>query len=165
MNHLVFIVLLLGLTSCGMQKQVVSQDVQAESRRILYDSTSLDRAVSRIIREAIAEDVKKIITQEVEIDRHIYSEPDSSGRQYVIETQEIVIKSNAQENRILQAEITDNNAESTDSTSVSARVEDLVLNTQAVRQEDGLRLWQKALMLAGWAVLLYIIIRIALKLL
>lgn len=165
MNHLVFIVLLLGLTSCGMQKQVVSQDVQAESRRILYDSTSLDRAVSRIIREAIAEDVKKIITQEVEIDRHIYSEPDSSGRQYVIETQEIVIKSNAQENRILQAEITDNNAESTDSTSVSARVEDLVLDTQAVRQEDGLRLWQKALMLAGWAVLLYIIIRIALKLL
>lgn len=165
MNHLVFIVLLLGLTSCGMQKQVVSQDVQAESRRILYDSTSLDRAVSRIIREAIAEDVKKIITQEVEIDRHIYSEPDSSGRQYVIETQEIVIKSNAQENRILQAEITDNNAESTDSTSVSARVEDLVLDTHAVRQEDGLRLWQKALMLAGWAVLLYIIIRIALKLL
>ena len=57
-------------------------------------------------------------------------------------------------------------SEKTDSTSVSASVEDLVLDAEIdTTEKDGLPWWQMTLMVIGATVLLLIIIRIALKLL
>lgn len=156
--------MLLGLTSCGVQKKVMSQDIQADSYTVTDDSLSLDKAVRKIVQDALAENVTKIVTQDMEIDRQIYSQPDSSGKQYVVETQKIRAKSNAQENRSLQAERLEDYTESVDSTSVSASVEDLVVDVNTdIKEKEGLPWWQKTLMFIGAAVLLYLIIRIVLK--
>ena len=62
MNRLVFyIVLLLGLTSCGMQKQVVSQDVQADVKTSSADSSTLAKQIESIVRAQVDEMLNKEI--------------------------------------------------------------------------------------------------------
>ena len=165
MKHRVFfIVMLFGLMSCGAQKTVVSQEIQAESSVQVFDSTYLKNEIDKRVQEALSESLTTIVNQTVDVEKTIYSAPDSAGTQYVVETQQIRVKTAAEKSqtRTIQMEI--EISEKSDSTSISASVEDLEMETSTnVTETTGLPWWQKSLMLLGAAVLILLIIRIVLK--
>lgn len=165
MKHCVFfIVMLLGLMSCGAQKTLVSQEVQTDSTVETYDSAKVTQQIDKLVKEAVNESLTRLINQTVDIDRVIYSAPDSTGSQYVVETQTIKVETQTKENRSLAVESDSHITKQVDSTYISASVEDLVveMNTE-IEEKTGLPWWQKSLMLLGAAVLALLIIRIALK--
>ena len=165
MNRLVLnIVLLLGLTSCGMQKQVVSQDVQADVKTSADDSTALAKKIESIVRAQVDEMLDKKIENDLVIERTTWSPPDTAGTQYIVQEETVRSVTVAQESS-RKAEIQEQEtAEKTDSTSVSASVEDLVVDTKTqIASKDGLPWWQMTLMVIGAVVLIMIGIKIVLK--
>lgn len=162
MNHLVlFFIVLLCLTSCGAGKKV-SQELQAESRIESYDSVALASRIDRMVKDALTESIKSLTEQDIRIERTIYSEPDSTGAQYVIEEETVNIKSTTEENRILAVDIIIEENTQVDSIATSASLEDLEMEA-ITDTKAGLPWWQKTLMMFGAAVLLFIIIRVILK--
>lgn len=162
MNRLVlFFIVLLCLTSCGTAGKV-SQDIQAESRSESYDSVALASRIDQLVREALTENIVSLTTQEIEVDRTIYSAPDSTGTQYISEKQSVTIKTTAEENRILAAESSRRELTQVDSIATSASVEDLEMEAITDTQ-TGLPWWQKTLMMLGAAVLLLLLIKISLR--
>ena len=165
MNRLVFnIVLLLGLTSCGMLKAYVSQEVQAEMQTAQTDSTDLQREIDKLVRATMDEFLNKEIAQNIAIERTIWSPPDSTGNQYIVEEETVRSETVIKEVKQSSAETVEETTEKTDSTSVSASVEDLVMDAMTdIEEKNGLPWWQKTLIFIGAAVLILVIIRIALK--
>ena len=165
MNRLVFIiVLLLGLASCGMQKQVVSQDTQAERTAAQTDSLRLRLDIDKIVRESINELMSMEFQQNIEIERTMWSPPDSTGAQHVVQEEKVKSVTVVKETKKSEAETLVETAEKIDSVSVSAGVEELVVETVTdIEEKDGLPWWQQTLMYIGAAVLIFISIKIALK--
>ena len=165
MNHLVFnIVLLLGLTSCGMLQTYVSQEVQAEMQTIQADSTSLQKEIDKVVRATMDEILNKEIAQEITIERKVLSPPDTAGNQYIVQEETVKSVTVAKEVKQSAVQAVEETTEKTDSVSVSASVEDLEMDTKIdVEEKDGLPWWQKTLMIIGAAVLIMIVIRIVLK--
>lgn len=160
-----FIVVLSGLmTSCGLHRKVMSQDIQADSQIQLWDSTALTSKIETMVKEALTESLKKVVSQDIDIERTIYAAPDRNGRQAIAETQNIHMKSRTEENRILAVESTSDITESKDSIALSASVEDLEMEAITdIQEKTGLPWWQKTLMMLGAAVLLLLLIKIVLK--
>ena len=165
MNRLVLnIVLLLGLTSCGMQKQVVSQDVQAEVQTTQIDSTGLQKEIEQIVRATMGEILNKEVAQDITIERKVWSPPDTAGNQYIVQEETVKSVTVAKEVKQSAVQTVEETTEKTDSVSVSASVEDLEVDTKIdVEEKDGLPWWQKTLMIIGAAVLIMIVMRIVLK--
>lgn len=166
MNRLIFnIVLLLGLTSCGMLQTYVSQEVQAEMQTLQTDSTDLQKEIDKMVRASMDEILNKEVSHDITIERKVWSPPDTAGNQYIV--QEETVKSVTVSKEVKQStiETVEETTEKTDSVSVSASVEDLEMDTKVdVEEKDGLPWWQKTLMIIGAAVLLFIIIRVILTL-
>lgn len=161
MNRLViFFIVLLSLNACGITR--MSQGIQTESHMERDDSVSFARQVEKMVKDALTENLTVLTNQDIKIDKTIYSEPDSSGKQYVKETLSYKIKSSTEENRILAVESSITVEENIDSTSVSASVEDLEMES-ITDTRMGLPWWQKTLMILGAAALLLLILKIALK--
>lgn len=165
MNRLVFnIVLLLGLTSCGMLQTYVSQEVQAEMQTFQADSTDLQKEIDKIVRATMDEILNKEVSQDITIERKVWSPPDTAGNQYIVQEETVKSVTVAKEVKQSAIETVEETTENTDSVSVSASVEDLEMDTKIdVEEKDGLPWWQKTLMIIGAAVLIMIIIRIVLK--
>ena len=165
MNRLVFnIVLLLGLTSCGMLQTYVSQEVQAEMQTIQADSTNLQKEIDKMVRATMDEILNKEVAQDITIERKVWSPPDTAGNQYIVQEETVKSVTVAKEVKQSAVQIVEETTEKTDSVSVSASVEDLELDTKIdVEEKDGLPWWHKTLMIIGAAVLIMIIIRIVLK--
>ena len=165
MNRLVlFFIVLLGLTSCGMQKQVVSQDVQADVKTSADDSTALAKKIESIVRAQVDEMLDKKVENDLVIERTTWSPPDTAGNQYIVSEERVKSETRVTETkkatRTDVAEVT----EETDSTSVSASIEDLVVDTKTdITEKNGLPWWQKTLMVIGAAFLIFLVIRIVLK--
>lgn len=165
MNRLVIFIVLLGLTSCGVQKRVMSQEVQAEKVTALTDSLRLKMDIDKMIRESINEILSMEFQQDIEIERTMWSPPDSTGAQHVVQEEKVKSVTVAKETRKSEAETLVETAEKIDSVSVSADMEDLVVDTVTdLEEKNGLLWWQKTLMYIGAAVLVIIIIKLALKL-
>ena len=166
MNRLVFnIVLLLGLTSCGMLQAYVSQEVQAEMQTIQADSTSLQKEIDKVVRATMDEILNKEIAQDITIERKVWSPPDTAGNQYIVQEETVKSVTVAKEIKQSAVQAVEETTEKTDSVSVSASVEDLEMDTKIdVKEKDGLPWWQKTLMIIGAAVLLFMIIKVILKL-
>lgn len=165
MNRLVFnIVLLLGLTSCGMLQTYVSQEVQAEMQTIQDDSTNLQKKIDKMVRATMDEIFNKEIAQDITIERKVWSPPDTAGNQYIVQEETVKSVTIAKEVKQSAVQTVEEATEKTDSVSVSTSVEDLGMDTKIdVEEKDGLPWWQKTLMIIGAAVLIMIIIRIVLK--
>ena len=165
MNRLVFnIVLLLGLTSCGMLQTYVSQEVQAEMQTIQDDSTNLQKKIDKMVRATMDEIFNKEIAQDITIERKVWSPPDTAGNQYIVQEETVKSVTVAKEVKQSAIQAVEETTEKTDSVSVSASVEDLEMDTKIdVEEKDGLPWWQKTLMIIGAAVLIMIVIRIVLK--
>lgn len=165
MNRLVFnIVLLLGLTSCGMLQTYVSQEVQAEMQTLQTDSTDLQKEIDKMVRATMDEILNKEVSQDITIERKVWSPPDTAGNQYIVQEETVKSVTVAKEVKQSAIETVEETTEKTDSVSVSASVEDLEMDTKIdVEEKDGLPWWQKTLMIIGAAVLIMIIIRIVLK--
>ena len=165
MNRLVFnIVLLLGLTSCGMLQTYVSQEVQAEMQTIQDDSTNLQKKIDKMVRATMDEILNKEIAQDITIKRKVWSPPDTAGNQYIVQEETVKSVTVAKEVKQSAVQTVEEATEKTDSVSVSTSVEDLGMDTKIdVEEKDGLPWWQKTLMYIGAAVLIIIIIKIVLK--
>lgn len=164
MNRLVIFIVLLGLTSCGMQKRVVSQEMQAEKTTAQIDSLRLRLDIDKMIRESINEILSMEFQQDIEIERTMWSPPDSTGAQHVVQEEKVKSVTVARETRKSEAETLVETAEKIDSVSVSAGIEELAVDTVTdIEEKDGLPWWQKTLMYIGAAVLVIIIIKLALK--
>ena len=166
MNRLVFnIVLLLGLTSCGMLQTYVSQEVQAEMQTLQTDSTDLQKEIDKMVRATMDEILNKEVSQDIIIERKVWSPPDTAGNQYIVQEETVKSVTVAKEVKQSAIETVEETTEKTDSVSVSASVEDLEMDTKIdVKEKDGLPWWQKTLMIIGAAVLLFMIIKVILKL-
>lgn len=159
------IVLLLGLSACGTAHTAMSQDLQADVKVQKQDSTSMHTAIESIVRATIDEIFSREIVQNMTIDRKVWSPPDTAGTQYIVQEETVrsvtVAKESSRKAEIQEQET----ASKTDSTSVSASVEDLVLDTQIdLSHSNELPWWQKTLMVIGAAFMIFLIIRIVLKL-
>lgn len=164
MNRLVIFIVLLGLISCGMQKRVVSQEMQAEKTTAQIDSLRLRLDIDKMIRESINEILSMEFQQDIEIERTMWSPPDSTGAQHVVQEEKVKSVTVARETRKSEAETLVETAEKIDSVSVSAGIEELAVDTVTdIEEKDGLPWWQKTLMYIGAAVLVIIIIKLALK--
>lgn len=165
MNRLVFnIVLLLGLTSCGMLQKYVSQEVQAEMQTIQADSINLQNEIDKMVRATMDEILNKEIAQDITIERKVWSPPDTAGNQYLVQEETVKSVTVAKEVKQSAIETIEETTEKTDSVSVSASVKDLEMDTKIdIKEKDGLPWWQKTLMIIGAAVLIMIVIRIVLK--
>lgn len=165
MNRLVLnIVLLLGLTSCGMLQTYVSQEVQAEMQTIQTDSTNLQKEIGKMVRATMDEILNKEMAQDITIERKVWSPPDTAGNQYIVQEETVKSVTVAKEVKQSAAQIVEETTEKTDSVSVSASVEDLEMDTKIdIEEKEGLPWWQKTLMIIGAAVLIMIVIRIVLK--
>lgn len=158
------IVLLLGLSACGTAKRTMSQDVQAEVKVQTQDSTAMHQEIMSIVRATIDEIFSREIVQDMTIDRKVWSPPDTSGMQYIVKEETVrsvtVAKEDGRKSEIQELET----SEQTDSTSVSASIEDLGLDAKIdLTDSNVLPWWQKTLMVIGAAVIIFLIIRIVLK--
>lgn len=165
MHRLVLnIVLLLGLTSCGMLQTYVSQEVQAEMQTIQTDSTNLQKEIDKMVRATMDEILNKEVAQDITIERKVWSPPDTAGRQYVIQEETVKSVIVAKEVKQSAIETVEETTEKTDSVSVAASLEDMDVDTKIdVEEKDGLPWWQKTLMIIGGFVLFALIVKIALK--
>ena len=165
MNRLVkfFIVLLLGLTSCGMQKQM-SQDVQADIKTETHDSVFLAKEIESMVKATVEEILSKELEFDITEERRVWSPPDTLGEQYLVMEEKVTTNATVKESRHQTNTSVEESIEQIDSTSVSASEEDLVVETSTeVTEKRGLPWWQKTLMYIGAAVLIIIAIKIALK--
>lgn len=165
MNRLVFnIVLLLGLTSCGVQQTCVSQEVQAEMQTLQTDSTDLQKKIDKMVRATMDEILNKEVSQDITIERKVWSPPDTAGNQFIVQEETVKSVTVAKEVKQSAIKTVEETTEKTDSISVSESVGDLEIDTKIdVEEKDGLPWWQKTLMIIGAAVLIMIVIRIVLK--
>lgn len=147
-----------------MQKQVVSQEVQADVEVSSTDSIALAKHIEGIIRAQVDEVLNKEIERSLVVERKILSPPDTAGNQYIVSEERVMSETRVTETKKATRTDVAEVSEKTDSTSVSASVEDLVVDTNFEEVEkDGLPWWQMTLMAIGAAVLLMILIKIALK--
>ena len=165
MNRLVFnIVLLLGLTSCGVQQTCVSQEVQAEMQTLQTDSTDFQKKIDKMVRATMDEILNKEVSQDITIERKVWSLPDTAGNQFIVQEETVKSVTVAKEVKQSAIKTVEETTEKTDSISVSESVGDLEIDTKIdVEEKDGLPWWQKTLMIIGAAVLIMIVIRIVLK--
>jgi len=165
-DHLVtiFIVLLLGLTSCGMQKRIMSQDMQADVTTVTEDRTDLSREIEGIVREQLEQMLDIKAENTLLIERKVWSPPDTAGNQYIVSEERVTSETRVTETTTSIHSEVGHVTGKTDSTSVSASVEDLGLDKEMrATEKDGLPWWQMTLMAVGAAVLLLLIIKIALR--
>lgn len=165
-NRLVIfiIVLLFGLSSCGTAKLTMSQEVQADINTRQCDSIVLSSTIEKIVRAKVDEFLDKSIVNNLWVERKVWSPPDTAGNQYIVSEERVKSETRVTETR--ESIITDVErvTEKTDSTSVSASIEDLVVDTKTdITEKNGLPWWQKTLMVIGAAFLIFLIIRIGLK--
>lgn len=165
MNRLViFIVLLCGLTSCGMQKIIMSQDVKADSYTQTDDSTRLYRHIESLVRAQIDEILNRTTETDLTIERKLLSAPDSSGRQHVVSEEKIVSQTKVIETVKSTTEKVKEKTEQTDSLSVSVAVENVTVDIQTdLEQKKGPPWWQKTLMIIGGCALAILTIRIVMR--
>lgn len=142
----------------------MSQEAQAEKTTAQADSLRLQLNIEQMIRESINEILSMEFQQDIEIERTMWSPPDSTGVQHVVQEEKVKSVTVAKENRKSEAETLVETAEQIDSVSVSAGMEDLIVDTVTdIEEKNGLPWWQQTLMYIGAAVLIIIAIKIALK--
>lgn len=147
-----------------MLQTYVSQEVQAEMQTLQTDSTDLQKEIDKMVRATMDEILNKEVSQDITIERKVWSPPDTAGNQYIVQEETVKSVTVAKEVKQSAIETVEETTEKTDSVSVSASVEDLEMDTKIdVEEKDGLPWWQKTLMIIGAAVLIMIIIRIVLK--
>lgn len=165
MNRLViFIVLLCGLTSCGVQKINMSQDVKADSHEQTVDSTRLYRHIENLVRSQIDEILTRTTTTDLTIERKVLSPPDSSGCQHVMSEEKIMSLTTVTETIKSTTENMTETKEQRDSVSVSNAEADVIVDIQTdLEQKEGLPWWQKTLMIIGGCALAILIVKIAIR--
>ena len=147
-----------------MLRTDVSQEVQADMQTLQTDSTDLQKEIDKMVRATMAEILNKEISQDITIERKVWSPPDTAGNQYIVQEETVKSVTVAKEVKQSAVQTVEETTEKTDSVSVSASVEDLEMDTKIdVEEKDGLPWWQKTLMIIGAAVLILLIIRIVLK--
>lgn len=154
-----------GMVSCGTQKNVsVSQETKARHDRTWSDTSSVTLDVESIVGRMMAETVRRLVLQDIEIETESLSEPDSIGQQHVTERTRAKINTSIDESGATtsrEMSVTSGRKDSTGIFSGLTSVEESVAADS--KTKTGMNWWQKALMWFGAAALVLVAIRIALK--
>ena len=128
------------------------------------DSTDLQKKIDKMVRATMDEILNKEVSQDITIERKVWSPPDTAGNQFIVQEETVKSVTVAKEVKQSAIKTVEETTEKTDSISVSESVGDLEIDTKIdVEEKDGLPWWQKTLMIIGAAVLIMIVIRIVLK--
>ena len=73
------------LSSCGAQRRLVSQDLQTDIESSYRDTVNLKKQIDQLVKMNIEEIINREVEQNIEITRMLFSEPDSTGKQYIKE--------------------------------------------------------------------------------
>ena len=94
----IIVIICFGIGSCGMQKKMQeSRETSAHSSETSSEYSVLDQKVESMAREMLSEKIESLTLQDLTTIKEIYSEPDSSGRQYVVERTRTVINTSISE--------------------------------------------------------------------
>lgn len=124
MNRVVLlIVLVFGVVSCGTARHLASgQESGAFAASALADTSALTLRIDELVGRRMSESVGRLLSQEVTITRELLSDPDSAGRQHVVERTVASFSTKISEDETRMTADTTAKTARKDSTSVSAKV-------------------------------------------
>lgn len=124
MNRVVLlIVLVFGVVSCGTTRHLVSgQESGAFAASALADTSALTLRIDELVGRRMSESVGRLLSQEVTITRELLSDPDSAGRQHVVERTVASFSTKISEDETRMTADTTAKTARKDSTTVSAAV-------------------------------------------
>ena len=137
MNRTCFIIIVFvcaGLSSCGASKRVsATREAESHSITMQSDSSTLRHATGMMVDERMAKGIMMLSDRNITVDYETYSEPDSSGRQHVVEKLHAVINhetaavnESVSESAVEVSEITDSVAVIEKSETASTHEEDIM---------------------------------------
>lgn len=166
MRLLLIIVLLLGFGSCGIRKNIqMSQETESCSSAQEVDSSALSRYMMEIAERTATAGFESISDKNLILERTIYSEPDSTGAQYVKEVVTATLQERVEEKSVHRDSTASSVKEVIDSSRVrySERVQENTAVT-AVDERRGLAWWQTALIWVGIVSIVILAVKIIWKL-
>lgn len=166
MRLLLIIVLLLGFGSCGIRKNIqMSQETESCSSAQEVDSSALSRYMMEIAERTATADFESIADKSLILERKIYSEPDSSGAQYVKEVVTATLQERVEEKSVCRDSSALSVMEVIDSSCVrySEQVQENTVVT-AVDERRGLAWWQTTLIWVGIVSIVILAVKIIWKL-
>lgn len=155
-----------GAVSCGVQRNLsVSQETEARHDRTWSDTSSVTLDVESMVERMMAEAVRRLVLQDIELETESLSEPDSTGQQHVTERTRAMISTRIDESgKTASGEISVTTAEK-DSTGTGSEISSTEGHSvSGTVQKTGMAWWQKGLMWSGIAALAFIAARAVLKL-
>ena len=154
-----------GALSCGTQRNLsVSQETEARHDRAWSDTSSVTLDVESMVERMMAEAVRRLILQDIELETESLSEPDSTGRQHVKERTRAKISTSIDESGKTASGVISVTAAEKDS--IGTRSETSSTEGRSVSdavQKTGMAWWQKTLMWSGIAALAFVAIWVLLK--
>lgn len=137
MNRVVLlIVLVFGVVSCGTTRHLVSgQESDAFAASALADTSALTLRIDELVGRRMSESVGRLLSQEVTITRELLSDPDSAGRQHVVERTVASFSTKISEDETRMTADTTARTARKDSTSVSAKVSESASATDIHNEE------------------------------
>lgn len=123
MNRICFIIIVfvcVGLSSCGANKRILTtREAESHGIAMQLDSSALRHTIDMIVNERMSKDIMVLSDRNITVDYETYSEPDSSGRQHVVEKLHVEFNSETSTVSENVAESAVEVSETTDSTAVS----------------------------------------------
>ena len=140
MNRVVLLIVLVflvfGVVSCGTTRRLVSgQESGAFAASALADTSVLTLRIDELVARRMSESVGRLLSQEVTITRELLSDPDSAGRQHVVERTVASLSTKISENETRTMADTMATAVRKDSTGVSAAVSEAAAATEMHNEE------------------------------
>lgn len=163
MNRCVIIIccVLCLMSSCGTQK-VVSQDRQTDLYTTWQDSTQLRMQVDRWVSESLEQIINREIEQNITVTKLLWSEPDTSGKQYIREEMVIDAIVTTHETKTTDQQQVDQVSAVIDSTTVADS--SAVVAVQSIIREREKPPWlPKSLLIIGFAIIVLFGMRLLMR--
>lgn len=165
MRNILLIIVLLLVSSCGIRKHIqMSQETESCSSAQQVDSSVLSRYMMEVAERIATADFESIADKSLVLERKIYSEPDSSGDQYVKEVVTATLHERVEEKSAYRDSTALSNMEIIDSSHVihSEQVHEN-MSVTVVDEKSGLAWWQTALIWVGIVSIVILVVKIIWK--
>ncbi len=150
------------LPSCSPKHYIGERTGRAFQQSVLADSSSVSRWLQATVSQLVSESMEKVEHTESEEVREIYSEPDSTGAQYVLQRDVIRHSSQTQITSGRTEDVRTETAESSDSLALHNSVtigEEMTAESAELVRKRPLPWWMFAGMLAAVGASLFFLIR------
>lgn len=155
LKFIAVVLLLSGMVSCGIQRELEeSRETDAHYHTSYTDSSYMEERIRSVLMEIMTEKASRLTVQEMTSRKEILSPPDSSGKQYVIERSETLVRTDISEQKDISSHL--QRTDTTESHAMVVATENVMAekNEKSVIEDSkGQAWWQAALMWIGISVL------------